>query len=99
VTHAWPKLSESLKSKTLSLESLWLVVEINDRFANVFNKERTHETFGRKKLICPEFLQDVSALFMVAIYFYLLLFRSATRHGQCIKFPRVGPGGGVKCPK
>ena len=65
LTHIWPRLSETLKGKTLSLELLWLILEINAKFPKVFNKERTHEIFERKKLIGQELIKDVAELLMV----------------------------------
>jgi hypothetical protein len=65
LTHVWPKLSTGLKSKALSLELIWLVMEIHTKYPNVFNKERTKEVFERKKFISQEFIKEVADLLMV----------------------------------
>ena len=63
--HVWPRLGESLKSKAMSLELVWLLLEIHTKFPNVFNKERTKEVFERKKFIGQELIKDVADLLMV----------------------------------
>ena len=65
LTHIWPRMSETFKGKALSLELLWLILEINSKFPNVFNKERTYEIFERKKLIGQELIKDVAEMLMV----------------------------------
>ena len=65
ISRAWPRLSDQFKSKPMSLESLWLIVEIKQKFSGVFNKERTMEAFDRKKLLDQKLIQDVAEMLMV----------------------------------
>jgi len=64
-SHALPRLTNTFKSKTLTLESLWLIVETRIKFGAVFDKETTLETFGRKQYFDQEFVKNVADLFTV----------------------------------
>ena len=60
-----PRLTDSLKSKPLTFESLWLIVEMKVKFGGVFNKARILQTFGRKKYFDQDFVKNIADLLTV----------------------------------
>jgi len=67
----WPKLMERLKAG-LTMENLWLILEVHSRYPNFFTPAQTKLIFGRKHLFNDEFLSGAIDLFMVTKSFRLL---------------------------
>ena len=65
----WPTISKACKWKGDdggNIESLWVFLEIVDKFPSVLqDKAIVMETCGRKKLVTEEFAKEVASVIMV----------------------------------
>ena len=70
VANVWPTLSNALEAEwtggdETTLESIWVLLEIRQKFPKIVNKSFVQETFKRKKLLYETFCQTVCAALMV----------------------------------
>ncbi len=64
----WPAILEAIefKRETLTLEEIWLLLVIRQKFPKSLNKKFVVNAFGRKKLVADELCEDVTRVLLAS---------------------------------